>query len=158
VLAFSILWAMLGFLLSAWLFLGKKVGPASQILDRRQAEGKVVASSPSSPGARWDGFSSRAPGVRPMLDTLPRARDEWNHLTRLGQDLAAPIMGTEPALKKPEPTILDTTVDNGSEVPTSQPRRRGARAAPPKERPQPVPLQRSDPERLLYPIVSSRPE
>ena len=157
VLAFSIIWAVVGFIFSAFFFLGRKNGPASQILDRRQAEAKVVGSSPSSTGASWDGFSSRVPQVRAYLEPPPRERGNWKNLAQLGSEPAPSSAEPEQEeTEKVEATTLDTTVDNGSDIPLSE-RRRTRRSAARKDPPK---LQASDedPSRLLYPVNPSRPE
>lgn len=156
VLAFSIIWAVLGFVLSAWIFLGKKVGPASLILDRRQAEGRVIDSSSrrSSTGDSFGGFSSSLPTVRPYKKPEPK-RDEWSHLARLNQ---AQETGDEPEPEeKPEAVktvAVEATVDTPTRLAASQPTRSSA----PRPIKRPEQVARENPDRLLYPVVSGRPE
>lgn len=158
VLAFSIIWAVVGFILSAWLFLGKKVGPASLILDRRQAEGRVVDSSShrGSTGNSGEGFSSSAPKVRAYTPPETKPEEEWSHLARLSAPTDAPkerpVEDEKPAER--EVVKVEATVDTESEKPDT-PIRRSAPSRPAK-RPEQVAYE--NPERLLYPVLSSRPD
>ena len=155
VLAFSILWAVVGFILSAWIFLGKKVGPASLILDRRQAEGRVVDSSShrGSTGDSGEGFSSSAPRVNPYVVPEQKPQDEWKNLARLVP--AAQRPKTEPqADEKPvERKVVNVAATVDSEV--NLPLQCVAPTLPSKR---PEQVANENPDRLLYPVTSSRPE
>lgn len=154
VLAFSILWAVFAFSLSAWVFLGKKVGPASLILDRRQAEGRVVETSSRGGSTAYDGsgFSSRAPIVRPYQTPEKSSEENWSHLSRVGDTPLAPTRNDKPVeTEKPEPVQVQATAETAAAVPlptASRPR--------PAKRPQQI--AEENPDRLLYPVVSSRPQ
>jgi hypothetical protein len=156
VLAFSILWAVIGFAFSAWLFLGKKVGPASLILDRRQAEGRVVDSSShgSSTGYSSGGFSSRAPQVKAYEPPVPVRSDEWSHLAKLEAGTSpVELEQAEAKPKQREVVEIDAEVDAASTTPVKEPGR--TRPRPVKRHEQ---VASENPDRLLYPVVSQRPE
>lgn len=83
-LAFALVSSVVGFAFSAFLFLGQKLGPASEILDRRAAEGRVVKGGGRSEEeyiARFGGFT--APRLR---ESKPREkrRPAWSDLEEVG--------------------------------------------------------------------------
>lgn len=156
VLAFSIIWAVVGFILSGWLFLGRKVGPASLILDRRQAEGRVVDSSShrGSTANSDGGFSSSSPRVLAFTEPPSKPEEEWSHLARLAPPDEEPDEAPQvQSLPEQRVVKVEADIDSGTE-PESPTRRPIARR--PVKRPEQVAYE--NPERLLYPVVSSRPE
>jgi hypothetical protein len=160
VLAFSILWAVLGFLLSAWLFLGKKVGPASLILDRRAAEGRVVDASShgGSTSSGFDGFSSRAPHVQAYVPSAEVPPERWTHLAKLEPGSSPPSsQAPEQAERHRHATVVEASAEVASSVPTRITRRH---PSPPRQVSRPsTPVEAAeDPDRLLYPAAASRPE
>lgn len=158
VLAFSLLWAIVGFAASAWLFLGKKVGPSSHILDRRQAEGRVVesASRGRSSDRHSDGFSSQVPTVRPYIAPGAKEKKKWGHLVKLEAGKNAPAPSLPVAAVKastPEPVkVAASTEVKKAPAPTLPARRVATR---PEKRPAQV--AKENPSRLLYPVTNSRP-
>lgn len=155
VLAFSIIWSVVGFIFSAWLFLGKKVGPASLILDRRQAEGRVVDASSrrSSSSFGTGGFSSSSPRVSPYK-APERKEQKWSHLAQVGtQGEGDPTsLPAETPKETRKPVLLKAAID----APAARTAHRTLtpmRPTRPREQ-----LANDHPDRLLYPVVSGRPE
>lgn len=158
VLAFSIIWAVLGSVLSVWLFLGKKVGPASLILDRRQAEGRVIDTSlrRSSTADGSTGFSSRLPSVRPYKKPEARRDQDWSHLPRVNETAghAKPVVSAQSTpSRRSQSKVVPARVDAAppQRVAAQQPSR-------PTKVKRPQQVAQENPERLLYPVVAGRPD
>ena len=154
-MAFAIITAVVGFIFSTLLFLNRKVGPASKVLDRREAEGRVVTQ------ARGGGGDSRGAygGFRPPRLTRSKSRNEkdekqpWKGLKTVAslQDVA------KKRKSKPRKTVAKT--DLGSS-PDYTRRKKVAKAAPvtiarPKKT---TPDRPEDLDRLLFPLTEDRPE
>lgn len=148
-LAFSILSGLFGFLLSAWIFLGHRAGPATEILDRRQAEGRVVRGRSHSGDSDYYGglghFS--APKIKPR-GKIKRTREvpEWKNLTALDK------IKVSKKKKKPKPkTVVAASV-------VENPGYRTAKARPTRIKKKRSLNDRESLSRLLYPRVDERPE
>lgn len=150
ILAFSILWIILGFGFSAWVFLGKKIGPASQLLDRRQAEGRVVDSSThGSSSDRAGGSGPSTFRVQPYVRPASADLDRYSGLTRLGPGSSVPLATKTPqAATKPE-----TRKEPAKALPIAEPV-----ASRPVAVKRPEQVAQENVDRLLYPVVGSRPE
>ena len=159
VVAFSILWALVGSLFSGWFFLRKTKGPASEVLDRRKAEGRVVNSrsnrSPSNDG--FGGFSFHAPKVRPYKRQPTTEDDEWSNVATLRapkSPMRSDIVAGKPAAKRrPAPKVLTAKLPEPEHSAAPVVKRAAPVVLPPtKKTPPPEAV-----DRLLYPIVGERP-
>lgn len=149
VLAFSIIWGIIGFALSAWVFLGKKVGPASLVLDRRQAEGRVVDSSTHGYSGGGESSHSSSFSVRPYVRSSQSKLSRYDNLVPLKSGHSAPVAPKREVTPTPKPKRVEVT----AELPTSQP----VAARPVSVKP-PEQVARENVDRLLYPVMGSRPE
>lgn len=149
-LSFAIITAVVGFAFSSWLFLSRKVGPASIILDRTAAEGTVVTtrSLPRSERGEGSGVFVPPPIRKAREEQLSRPRPVW-------KDAKAQIALASSSEKKNSKKVLETSL---GEVPEysrriQKPRRRKTIAKVKVER-----RVGHDPERLLFPVIDERPD
>lgn len=153
-LSFAIITAVVGFALSSWLFISNKVGPASELLDRRLAEGRVVTKR--SAGNGDSGYSPagfRAPRIRSAdSDEFRRERPAWKDLP-----VVAKVEESSEEKSKPDKTRkiakTSTGVVPGYKATKRTPVKRLSR---PKKTTK-VRKSDQDLDRLLFPIVASRP-
>ncbi|MFA5508177.1 MAG: serine protease [Vulcanimicrobiota bacterium] len=152
-LSFAIITAVLGCALSCWLFLGQRLGPASDILDRRAAEGRVVSrevEEDSSYAFRTSGF--RAPRIK-----APDKLEKRNIKKLEVQEIASlDDLDSRPSSKKQRATekrIADTTLGVVPAYTRSSKR-------PSQSRSSTRPTQRRDQglDRLLFPLNPQRPD
>ena len=149
VLAFSIIWAILGFALSAWVFLGKKVGPASLILDRRQAEGRVVDGSTHRTSRGSEGAYSSSFQVRPYARSGPKRDSRYSDLVPLKQGSSSGVAVIAKPKEAPKPAPLEVAAS----LPETD-----AVALRPVAVKRPEQVARENVDRLLFPVATSRPE
>lgn len=153
-LAFAIISAVVGFIFSSWVFLGKKVGPASEILDRKAAEGTVVTKRKVSGGGDSVSFATFRPPRIGSYKKESRGREAaWKSL---------PVASTksvdkEKSKSKSEPRkkVADTSIGLVPDYKRKKttPNRAVTKPAKIKKEPEKKTL---DPERLLYPRVDER--
>lgn len=159
VLALALLWTVVVGALSGWFFLRKTVGPASALLDRRQAEGRPMQSSPPSsssfgglgPGAglpqirgvAGDGQEYRRPKKR--LAALPEKAPESR---------ASPEVGTWPT---PDRGLAAVAGARSEPVASQRSGRDPVRPIQAASRPSEAPRPSLAPGRLLYPVSGDRP-
>lgn len=147
-LAFAILSSLIGFIFSAWLFLGERAGPATELLDRRRAEGRAVRVARSETGSYSSlGGFFRAPRVKKKERMAPRTR-EWKDLTALESVKVDP--STEPPEKKKKKKVLAASVVDRPDYLTATRRT--------TSRPGPARSDGGSLSRLLYPRVGERPD
>lgn len=151
VLAFAIITSIVGFVISSWLFVGRKIGPASLLLDRRAAEGMVVTDLSRSVDSRDDSYSAfRAPRVAMEPSSKSDRKPPW-----LGLNVVA--SSEEKSVEKQDSTkakkrVIQTSVGLVPEYirkDKSSPSRPPPKLTTPKTT---VAL-----HRLLFPLVEERP-
>lgn len=146
-LAFAILTSLTGFILSAWFFLGQRAGPATELLDRRQAEGRVVKGGYRSGDRDYGGGLRhfKAPRVKPQKrQKTTRDVPEWKNLTALDKQKKKPKKK-----KKKKPVTIAATADTKPGYLTSK--------IKPRPRKKKSLTDRDSLVRLLYPRVDERP-
>ncbi len=157
--AFSIIWAIVGALFSGFFFLRKPKGPASQLLDRRQAEGRVVhPRSNRSDSQAYASFSAQAPSVRPYRRKPSNEEDPWSTLAAVDtpKSRATPTAIKENPTAKlpPAPRVLTAKLPAPRHTAPPVVKRAAPVTLPPsKKSPPPEAI-----DRLLYPIISERPD
>ena len=154
-LAFAIITAVVGFIFSTLLFVNRKVGPASKVLDRREAEGRVVTQARGGGGDSQGAYG----GFRPPR--LSRSKSRQNRDEKpVWKDLktVASLQGVAKKRRsKPRKAVAKT--DIGSSPKYTQ-RKQVAKAAPvaPTRPKRATPDRPEDLERLLFPLIENRPE
>lgn len=149
VLAFSILWTILAFALSAWIFLGKKIGPASLILDRRQAEGRVVDGSTHGSSQGSDGIFSSSFQVRPYTRSGAQRDSRYSDLVPLKQSDSSRVAARVEPKETPKtpPAVAKASLPESDTVAS-----RPVSVKPPEQ------VARENLDRLLFPVATRRPE
>lgn len=150
-LSYAIISAVIGFVFSAFLFLGKGVGPASVILDRKAAEGRIVTHKVVR--AQGDsGFSSStfSPRISSKEDgPSRRVRPVWKDLKR--QPKAPKTQKKSAKVKK---KVAQTSLGG---VPEYTSKKRVSIAKKTRPKPSKVEPPAEDKSRLLFPRVTNRP-
>lgn len=148
----AIISGVIGFIFSALLFLGKGVGPASVILDRKAAEGRVVTRKVAS--AQGDSrFSSST--FSPQIGSKEsgptrRIRPVWKDLEK--QPLAPKVSKKSPEDKK---RVAQTSIGG---IPEYTTKKRVSQAKKPRPQKAVFEPPAQDISRLLFPRVDNRPE
>ena len=154
-LAFAIITAVIGFIFSTLLFVNRKVGPASKVLDRREAEGRVVTRARGATADSGGAFG----GFRPPRLSRNRSRKDkdekqpWKDLKTV-----ATLTGVAKKRKvKVEKTVAKT---NLGELADFRKRKKAVALAPvTQDRPRKsTPDRPEDLDRLLFPLIDKRPE
>jgi S1-C subfamily serine protease len=153
-LSFATITAVIGFVLSFWLFFNRQVGPAADLLDRRAAEGRVVVQKRAGRADASDsGFSFRAPRVKAYEPKeKQRERPAWKELRAAAAAVKANRKNSKDVNRKVADTSLGVVPEYSRTTkagPKSSPKV-SQRAAP---KSQPVDL-----DRLLFPIIETRPD
>lgn len=154
-LSFAIISSVVGFVLSSWLFVHHKVGPASVILDRRAAEAVRSAKSvsPVADGSVSGGFF-QAPRVESFRREKREQRPIWKEarsLVAFASDKSAD--DSDDSRRK---RVLETSLGVIPEYRKSErPRRASSRPVVSSSREKKEPD--SDPSRLLFPQNLNRP-
>lgn len=153
VLGYAIITSVLGFVLSSWLFVHHKVGPAGQILDRKGAEGLSQAQTVKPPPeSEFRSGIFHAPGVAGFRKRPAPQRPVWKDAADGMVAASESATETEEIL---EPKVLKTSLGVVPEF---------RRTVPSKPKPpQAVASEKVLPpkvslDRFLFPRVLSRPE
>lgn len=154
-LSFAIISSVVGFVLSSWLFVHHKVGPASEVLDRRAAEAVRSAKSvsPVADGSVGRGFF-QAPRVESFRREKRVQRPVWKEARSLVAFASekSPEESDEARRKR----VLETSLGIVPEYRKSErPRRASSRPVTSPSRAEKEPD--SDPSRLLFPQNLNRP-
>lgn len=171
VIIISLAWAVCGFLLSAWLFWGQNKGPATKLLDRQAAEGRIVSSGAKS-GRLSGGFYSYSAGTY-SGSTLTLAQSDRDRWTKFKSSVTMQQSAAPSKQPSPSPTpitkvvIASASLSSGPQTPktknirpsTSKPRTHSAnKDTSTVLNSNPSPSASGGNQRLLYPSSEKRPE
>jgi hypothetical protein len=151
-LAFAIVTAIVGFVFSAWLFMGQRLGPASVILDRRAAEGRVVTRAKSDGGAV--SFNSNNFKVPRIAEYDQLTKRKIKPLKEMKEVASLDDLQNTSVDPKPKKVRVAKTSLGG--VPEYQRKGKAPKRKP--ERSSPQKNQRDSLDRLLFPIIGDRPD
>lgn len=153
--SYAVISSVLGFILSGWLFLHHKVGPAGVLLDRGGAEGRAVA-KPVEPPRETDGYSAvfHAPRIAGYRDGPAQKRPPWKDVVGLAVSVET---SEREAGKQNRRQVAETTLGVVPEYRRAGPRSQAVTQAaerPKEHRNSPL----EDLDRLLFPRLESRAE
>lgn len=161
VLSYAVISAILGFAISALIFLEGRAGPASELLDRRAAEGQVVTheGSDHSYNSSRNGGAFRAPSMSPRTKRSERERAEaWKNVKHLkAQQVSKPTTLASNTPKKTPKRIIKANLESASSYKQADKSASvKAKASTPDKKAAPPPTA-ADLNRLLYPASTTRP-
>ena len=160
VVSYALISAVLGFAFSALVFLGKRAGPASALLDRRAAEGEVVSAQRARPRSGSGGYAGTftAPNITPRTKrSRGKELESWKNVQHLKAEQLgrAKTLASKP-IKKPKKRVVQANLDTKTKYKQAK-KRASVKKSSTKKLPKRTP-KASDRGRLLYPTSGDRPE